>query len=142
MKSYDFGPGHPFRDDRYTNFMRLLREKATNLEVIEPRYASDEEILLVHDKSYVYFLEGISKGIWLSSSRFFSTDTLPQPGIEKGARLIVGASFMAGELVWEKRFAHMGCLESRICYLVYPLKISTPNIPLKPHACQLYQDII
>jgi len=79
MKSYDFGPGHPFRSDRYANFMRLLKEKVSDFEVVEPRYASDEELLLVHDKSYVDFLESASKGIWLPSSRFLSPDTPPSP---------------------------------------------------------------
>jgi len=104
MKSYDFGPGHPFRGDRYANFMKLLREKTNDFEVIEPGYASDEEILLVHDRDYVDFLEGASKGIWLPSSRFLSPDTPAQPEIGKAARLIAGASIMAGELVWEGRF--------------------------------------
>ena len=105
MKSYDFGPGHPFRGNRYANFMRLLKERVSDFEVVEPRYASDEELLLVHDRSYVDFLESNSKGIWLPSYRFLSPDTPFQPGIGKAARLIAGASLMAGELVWEGRFA-------------------------------------
>lgn len=104
IKNYDFGPGHPFRSDRYTNFIRLLREKVSDLEVIEPRYASDEELLLVHDKGYVDFIEGTSRGIWLPSSRFLSPDTPIQPGIGKAARLIAGSSLIAGELVWEGKF--------------------------------------
>jgi len=27
IRGYDFGPGHPFRSDRYVNFMKLLRAK-------------------------------------------------------------------------------------------------------------------
>jgi acetoin utilization protein AcuC len=104
MKSYDFGPGHPFRGDRYANFMNLLREKASDFEIIEPRYASDEEIFLVHDINYVNFLEGSSEKIWAPSSRFLSPDTPAQPGIGKAARLIAGSSLMAGELVWEGEF--------------------------------------
>ncbi|MBL7120306.1 MAG: histone deacetylase [Dehalococcoidia bacterium] len=107
MKNYDFGPGHPFRGNRYANFMRLFAEMVTDFELIEPRYASDEELLLVHDRSYVDFLEGASKGIWLPSSRFLSPDTPAQPGIGKAARLIAGASLTAGELVWEGKFTRV-----------------------------------
>ncbi len=103
MKNYDFGPGHPFRGDRYDNFMRLLKEKVSDFEVVEPRYASDEEILLVHDKGYIDFLESASR-IWLPSSRFLSPDTPLQPGIGRAARLIAGSSLTAGELVWEGKF--------------------------------------
>ena len=104
MKNYDFGPGHPFRGDRYANFMKLLREKVSDFELVESRYASDEELFLVHDKSYVDFLEGTSKGIWLPSARFLSPDTPLQLGIGRAARLIVGASLTAGELVREGKF--------------------------------------
>ncbi len=84
--------------------MRLLREKVSDFEVIEPKYASDEELLLVHEEGYVNFIEGTSKGIWLPSSRFLSPDTPLQPGIGKAARLIAGASLTAGELVWQRKF--------------------------------------
>jgi len=104
IKNYDFGFGHPFRSDRYANFMRLLKEKASELGIIEPGYASDEELLLVHDKCYVEFVEGESKRTWLPSSRFLSPDTPLQPGIGKAARIIAGSSLKAGELAWEGKF--------------------------------------
>jgi acetoin utilization protein AcuC len=106
LKAYDFGPGHPFRGDRFTNFMRLLREKLSEdeFEIIEPRYADDEELLLVHSREYVDFIESASKGIWLPSSRFLSADTPLQPGMDKAARLIAGSAITATELVWEGKF--------------------------------------
>jgi acetoin utilization protein AcuC len=105
IKKYDFGPGHPFRGDRYANFMRLLRERVSDLELVEPRSVTDEELFLIHDRSYVDFLEGASKGIWLPSYRFLSDDTPAQPGIGKAARLIAGTSLTAATLVWEGKFA-------------------------------------
>jgi acetoin utilization protein AcuC len=108
MKGYDFGPGHPFRSDRYTRFMDLLREKvgASNFEVAEPEYATDEELLLVHDRSYIDFLQADSKTVWLPHDRFLSPDTPLQSGMEKAARLIVGATLTAAEMVWKGRIAH------------------------------------
>lgn len=106
IKGYDFGPGHPFRSDRYANFMNLLTEKVNNFEVVEPRYATDEELLLVHDRNYIDFLQGDSKGIRLPSYRFLSPDTPLQPEMEKAARLIVGASLTATELVWKGSFTN------------------------------------
>jgi acetoin utilization protein AcuC len=108
MKGYDFGPGHPFRSDRYTRFMDLLREKveSSKFEVVDPRHATDEELLLVHHRVYLEFLQTESKGVWLPDNRFLSLDTPLQPGMEKAARLIVGATLTAAEIVWKGRFAH------------------------------------
>jgi acetoin utilization deacetylase AcuC-like enzyme len=33
MKRYDFGPGHPFRGDRYACFIKLFKEKVGMEEV-------------------------------------------------------------------------------------------------------------
>ncbi len=98
MKAYDFGPGHPFRSDRYENFMKLFLEKIgedADFKVIKPHYATDEDLLLVHDKQFV---ERIKR----SESR--DVDTPLHPGMDKAAKLIVGASMLAGELVEEGKF--------------------------------------
>ena len=104
MKDYDFGPGSPFRGERYANFMRLFQEQVSDFELIEARPATDEELLLVHDKSYVHFVDGASRNVWLPRHRFLSPDMPFQPAIGKAARLLAGASLKAGELVWEGKF--------------------------------------
>jgi acetoin utilization protein AcuC len=101
IKGYDFGPGHPFRSDRYTNFMNLLRHRLEAHKEIEPRCASDQELMLVHDRSYIDALLAASNGAWLRSDAFMSQDTPLQPGMERAARFIVGASMTAAELVWK-----------------------------------------
>lgn len=102
MGNYDFGPGHPFRGDRFANFMALLKERVseTDFQVVEPKSATDEELLLVHDRDYIDFIESTSQGIWLPSYRFLSPDTPAQPGIGQAARLTVGASITAAKMVW------------------------------------------
>ncbi len=108
MKGYDFGPGHPFRSDRYARFMNLLRQRidSAEFEVVEPRYASDEELLLIHDSNYIQFLRAESGGLWSPGREFLSPDTPLQPGLEKAARLIVGATLTAAEMSWEGRSPH------------------------------------
>ncbi|GAH37298.1 unnamed protein product, partial [marine sediment metagenome] len=52
LKNYDFGPGHPFRGDRFASFFQLYEEKLgknKNFQLIknsEP--ASDKELKLWH----------------------------------------------------------------------------------------------
>jgi len=106
IMGYDFGPGHPFRSDRYANFMNLLRSTLEAHQEIEPRCASDQELLLVHDKSYIDALLAASNGAWLRSDTFMSPDTPLQPGMERAARFIVGASMTAAELAWKSDTTH------------------------------------
>jgi acetoin utilization protein AcuC len=108
MKGYDFGPGHPFRGDRYARFMDLLRQKvsSTDFEVVDPRHASDEELLLVHDRDYLDFLRSGRARTWSPGQEFLSPDTPLQPGLEEAARLIVGAALTAAEISWTGRPAH------------------------------------
>lgn len=108
LKEYDFGPGHSFRGDRYARFMNLLKQKIhrAEFEVVEPRYASDEELLLAHDNDYIQFLKAEPSGFWSPSQEFLSPDTPSQPGLEKAARLIVGATLTAAEIAWEGGSPH------------------------------------
>ena len=106
IKGYDFGPGHPFRSDRYVHFMNLLRAKVEGFEEIEPRRASDQELMLVHDRSYIQDLVAASDGAWIPSYTYMSEDTPLQPGMERAARFIVGASMTAAELVSKSGVTH------------------------------------
>jgi acetoin utilization protein AcuC len=116
LRGYDFGEGHPYRGDRYDGFIHLFNEKLRDnpiFTLIEPMYATDEDLLLVHDREYVDFVQAASRGIWLPgipTSRFASADNLsPRTGtlplnIDRGARLIVGTSKLAGELAWKGEY--------------------------------------
>ncbi len=54
---YDFGPGHPFRADRFTKFMGLLEGLGVLAdpmsELVEPDAATDTDLLLVHTRDYL-----------------------------------------------------------------------------------------
>lgn len=108
IKDYDFGPGHPFRGDRYANFMDLLKEKVHDYRIIEGRLATDEELMLVHDKMYIEFMDGEYDGRWYPSHRYLSPDTPLEPGMGRAARLIVGSSIVAGETACKDKTSCIG----------------------------------
>ena len=99
LKRYDFGPGHPFRGDRFLNFMKLFKEKGLDenptFKIIKPEYASERDLMLIHTEEYIQRVKRYE-------SRDIDTPLIP--GIDKAARLIVGASMMAGEVVMDGKY--------------------------------------
>ena len=98
LKGYDFGPGHPFRGDRFSAFIHLFREKMQpgKFKILEPRHATDGELLLVHDEEYITrLIEGCKR------YARYDPDTPLHPNLESAARLIVGGSIMACEAAVE-----------------------------------------
>ena len=98
IAGYDFGPGHPFRGDRFRRFMDLIEDRGLlsdpRVELVEPDAATDDDLRLVHSDEYIE--EVVSRsGLFLP----ISGDTPLSPSIVKSARLIVGTSLRAGELV-------------------------------------------
>jgi acetoin utilization protein AcuC len=111
LKEYDFGPGHPFRGDRYITFLSFLREKLIENEdyqIIETDPATEDDLRLICEKDYIRFTREYYKAANLGLSfpgqfsRFHSADNLPvgRPGkLEEAARLVIGQAKMAGNLV-------------------------------------------
>jgi acetoin utilization protein AcuC len=97
MREYDLG--HVLTGDRYGNFMHLFREKLgdnLDFEIIEPSYATESDLKLVHDEEYIRRVE-----------RYESRDphdTPLSPGVVRAAKLMAGAGKLAGELVQSGRF--------------------------------------
>lgn len=97
MREYDLG--HVLTGDRYESFMRLFREKLgknPDLEIVEPSYATEADLRLVHTGEYIRRVE-----------RFESRDphdTPLSPGVVRAARLLAGAGKLAGELVQSGAF--------------------------------------
>lgn len=116
LKEYDFGPGHPFRGDRYELFPRFLKEKLPeddNYVILGSELATDQDLLLISNKDYIHFTkeyyEAASLGLAYPGqfSRFHSGDNLPigKPGkLEEAARLVVGQARKACDLVQEGKF--------------------------------------
>lgn len=115
LKEYDFGPGHPFRSDRYEIFPKFLRENLppANYQVLEAKPATDEDLALICQKDYIDFTREYFRARNLGqefNGRFFqyhSSDNFPpvKPGkIEEAARIIVGQAKLACHLVQEGKF--------------------------------------
>ena len=116
LKEYDFGPGHPFRGDRYELFPRFLKENLAeddNYRILGSESATDQDLLLICGKDYIDFTKEYYKAANLGLIypgefyRFHSGDNLPigKPGkIEEAARLVVGQAKKACDLVQQGQF--------------------------------------
>jgi acetoin utilization protein AcuC len=117
LKEYDFGPGHPFRGDRYEIFPKFLKAhltEGTDFLMVPALPASMEDLLLICQKDYIDFVTGYyaaaheGRSYPGNFSQYLSWDNLPvdRPGdVEKAARLIIGQAKKACELVQEGQFA-------------------------------------
>jgi acetoin utilization protein AcuC len=112
LKEYDFGPGHPFRGDRYQIFPKFLKEH------IEPddKYffvtsepATEQDLRLICDPAYIRFtteyFRAANLGQPTDDSTFFNYHTMDnyprgRPGkLEEAARVIIGETKHAVDLV-------------------------------------------
>ena len=98
MKEYDLG--HVLTGERYESFMRLFGERLgdnPDFEILEPGYATDSDLKLVHTEEYIRRVE--------SCESRDPHDTPLSPGVVRAAKLIAGAGKLAGELVQSGRFS-------------------------------------
>jgi acetoin utilization protein AcuC len=112
LKEYDFGPGHPFRGDRYESFPPFLQSRLSpdrHYRILTAEAATEEDLLRICDLDYIQFnrdyFQAASSG-WIgyyeNFSRYQSLDNKPigTPGkLNDAARLIVGQAKMACDLV-------------------------------------------
>ena len=116
LKEYDFGPGHPFRGDRYETFPQFLKDNLAEDDdylILKSDPATDDDLFLICQKDYVDFTKEYYKAANLGLrhlgqfSSFHSGDNMPiaRPGkLEATARLIVGQAKMACKLIQAGRF--------------------------------------
>jgi len=115
LKEYDFGPGHPFRSNRYKIFPEFLRKKLskeTNYQFLEAKPATDRDLSLICRKDYIDFNKKYFKARNLGQeikgfSQYHSMDNFPlgRPGrLEIAARIIVGQAKLACDITQQERF--------------------------------------
>jgi len=108
---YDLGEGHPFRGDRFVNAMRLFEAeglfKQPNVFRLSPQPALKEDLLRVHENSYVDLIFRLG-----AQSRPYDIETPVSPTILEAVMHIVGGAIMAGKTVIEgkaDRAVAIGC---------------------------------
>jgi acetoin utilization protein AcuC len=112
LKEYDFGPGHPFRSDRYIAFPGFLKSRLNPdhvYTILSAEWATEEDLLRICDKDYIDFSRDYFQAahagwsyFYENLSRYQSMDNRPvsTPGkLEECARLIIGQAKMACDLV-------------------------------------------
>lgn len=124
LKEYDFGPGHPFRGDRYEIFPKFLKQNLPqddNYRILPPEPAAEEDLLLICHKDYIEFTRdyfkaanlGLSHLGGFSFSRYHSGDNMPagKPGkLEQAARLMIGQAKMAVDLIQGGEYKKVVCI--------------------------------
>jgi len=99
---YDLGEGHPFRGDRFVNAMMFFEAqglfKLPNLLLLRPQPASREDLLRVHDSSYVDLIFRLG-----AASRSYDIETPVSPQILQAVMHIIGGAIEAGKSVFENR---------------------------------------
>ena len=100
FRQYDLGEGHPFRGDRFENAMKFLESQGLltlpEVVLVEPQPASKEDLLRVHDKSYIDLIFRLA-----NERKPYDVETPVSPEILEAALLIVGGAIECGKAVYE-----------------------------------------
>jgi len=111
FSQYDLGPGHPFRGDRFINALRLFEEQELfslpNVTIIKPEPATKQDLLRVHDESYVNLIFRLAE-----MNRPYDIETPVSPQILEASLLIIGGAIEAGKAIYDGRVGRavsIGC---------------------------------
>jgi acetoin utilization protein AcuC len=98
LARYGFGDGHPFGPDRHGVFVREFEQRGLGAQValLEPRDATEAELLLFHTPEYLNFvMERSQSGSgWLDAG-----DTPAFRGVYEAASCVVGSSLAAADWI-------------------------------------------
>lgn len=110
--NYSFSDEHPFNQKRITLTLDLLKDiqAIKDEHIIQPRIATDEEILLVHDKKFVEAVKKASKGeLSKAAGEAYGIGTEDTPifqNMHEASALLVGGTLTAVDEVMEGRTRH------------------------------------
>ncbi|MBX5459639.1 MAG: acetoin utilization protein AcuC [Steroidobacteraceae bacterium] len=102
LARYGFGDGHPFGPDRHGAFMREFEAHGlqNRTALLEPRNATEDELLLFHTPAYVAFVRERSA---TGHGFLDSGDTPVFRGVYEAAACVVGATLTAAEAIMDGR---------------------------------------
>ena len=99
FKQYDLGEGHPFRGDRFANVRKFFEEQGllslSGVVLVEPQSASKEDLLRVHEESYVDLICRLAE-----QNKPYDIETPVSEEILEAALLIVGGAITCGESIY------------------------------------------
>jgi len=100
FKQYDLGEGHPFRGDRFVNAGKFFEEQGllslSGVFLVEPQSASKEDLLRVHEESYVDLIFRLAE-----EDKPYDIETPVSKEILEAALLVVGGAIACGESIYE-----------------------------------------
>lgn len=101
---YNFGTGHPFWVERGKEFLNKFKIQSAKFkidyEIVEPKKASDEDILMVHSQQYLSRVKKLAQEYGM-----LSLDTPLNPGVLEATYWSVGGTILACELALQKEKA-------------------------------------
>ncbi len=106
---YDLGPEHPLKAARYQQTYELLKAYQVfreGVSVVEPRWATEEEVLWVHTPEYVEVLKRLEAGETLPLLYHYGLGTGDNPIFPElwtASLIYTGASLTAAELILERK---------------------------------------
>lgn len=110
LVGYDYGPYHPLKVRRIKLVFDLLAAYSVinhpGVRVVEPHPASEEEVRMFHDATYLAVLRGLDAGIYPENPYRYGLgpgDNPIFPGIYELGILVAGSSLEAARLVAEKK---------------------------------------
>jgi acetoin utilization protein AcuC len=98
LARYGFGDGHPFGPDRHAAFVREFESRGLHrrTQILEPRHASEQELLSFHTATYVDLVKERS----VSGQGFLDGgDTPAFRGVYEAAAVVVGATLNAAAAI-------------------------------------------
>jgi acetoin utilization protein AcuC len=98
LARYGFGDGHPFGTDRHAAFVREFQARGLDkrVHILEPRVASDDELLAFHTPAYIEFVRERSVS---GQGLLDGGDTPAFRGVYEAAAAVVGATLNATEAI-------------------------------------------
>lgn len=112
LLNYHFHADHPFNQKRVTLTKELLEESGllSAAEIIKPRTATEDELALFHDQTYIDAVKQASQGN-LSENEGFqfglgTEDTPIFPGMHEAASYLVGGTLTAVDAVLNNTYKH------------------------------------